>query len=173
MSRFSAASLAGRGLLLAVVLVGGISAAGCNKTKRLLGGGGDGGGYSARSANIFGDWVLSSSPDSTAFAGARLVEMRLSQTAFSLTAYYIGRPSQTVSGSASLANGGMLTLTPETGSAGGFAAGSPVTLIATAADNTLLFSPPQQTIGVESSFWISRDAAVRSGKIPRGTPPAP
>ena len=46
--------------------------------------------------SIYGDWILATPIDSTAFAGARMVEMRLDQTTFVLTATYPSSPASIV-----------------------------------------------------------------------------
>src|SRR4051794_1074101 len=69
--------------------------------------------------SIYGDWVLASAPDSTAFAGARQVQLTLQPGTFTITADYAAQPQVVLSGSAQLANDGTLTLVPSSGTAAG------------------------------------------------------
>jgi hypothetical protein len=72
-----------------------------------------------------------------------------------------------VSGTASLADGGIITLTPATNApdaaAVGFAAGRPLTRVVTASGSTLVLAPPTATVPVPSSVWIRLDAARVAG----------
>lgn len=121
--------------------------------------------------SVFGDWVLDQ-PDSSAFAGARVVEMSLSPTAFAIRATYGSRPAESVSGTAALSNAGTLTLTAQSGSQSGtgrltLPIGRPVTWLASAAGNTLVFAPPTSDLGTPepSSVWHRKAAAQAAGKI--------
>ena len=128
---------------------------------------------SPSTTSIYGDWVLSSPVDSTAFAGASSVEMSLSQTRFTITANFPGRVSQRITGSAGTGEGGILTLIPETGSTDAtlarrsmsLVAGQPIQLIASAAGGTLVFKPPQDTDPTPSSVWSKRAQAEAAGII--------
>jgi len=128
---------------------------------------------SPSSTSIYGDWVLSSPIDSTAFAGASSVEMTLDQTSFSITANYPGRTSQRVMGSASTSDGGILTLVPQSGGTDAtmsrrsmaFTPGQPISLIASAAGASLVFKPPQETDPTPSSTWAKRSKAEAAGRI--------
>ena len=121
----------------------------------------------------FGDWVLNE-PDSTAFVGASLVEMNLTPATFTITATYPTGPV-VINGTASLApEGGLLTLTPQSGtmSAAGrgrlltMNVGEPITLLASAAGNTLVFAPPTRGTALPSSVWHRKNAAKAAGIIP-------
>ena len=130
---------------------------------------------SPTSTSIYGDWVLSSPVDSTAFAGASSVEMTLSQTSFTIMANYPGRPSQRITGSVGTSEGGILTLVPSEGSTDAsmsgrsmaFVPGQPIQLIASAAGGTLVFKPPQETDPTPSSVWSKRSMAEAAGRIPK------
>src|SRR5690349_13311988 len=74
---------------------------------------------SPSTTSIYGDWVLASAPDSTAFAGARQVRLELQPGRFQITAEYPSQPAVMVSGSATIADDGTLTLTPNAGTASG------------------------------------------------------
>jgi hypothetical protein len=123
----------------------------------------------ARSASILGSWMLAN-PAETQFVGARSVELRLESGTFSLKAEYPGAPLLVVDGTASFdPNGGLLTLTPrsstrETG--GGtplLPIGRPIAVLATAADNTMVFAQPGDALGTPSSVWHRSAAARRTG----------
>lgn len=126
------------------------------------------------STSIFGDWVLSTDPDSTAFVGARAVELSLNPSSFTLRATYgAGGSPMVVSGTASVApNSGMLTLTPQSvvqgsssGRQVGIAPGEPITLIASAAGGTMVFAPPHGTLAIPSSVWHRAEAARAAGIV--------
>ena len=122
--------------------------------------------------SIYGDWVLASAPDSTAFAGARMVQLTLQPGTFTITAEYPTQPIMVLSGSAQLADGGQLTLTPSAGTAAGsrgalvMAAGQPLTLLASAAGNTLVFKPPTDRAIEPSSVWHKKEKAKQAGRLP-------
>lgn len=128
---------------------------------------------SPTTTSIFGDWVLASPIDSTAFAGASSVEMTLNQTNFTITANYPGRMSQRITGSVGTGEGNILTLIPESGSTDATFArrsmsllpGQPIQLIASAAGGTLVFKPPQETDPTPSSVWNKRAMAEAAGKV--------
>jgi hypothetical protein len=123
--------------------------------------------------SIYGDWVLTSPVDSTAFAGATAVELNLSQTSFTINATYPGRASQRIMGSVAEGEGGILTLIPQSGSTDAtyarrsmaFVPGQPIQLIASAAGGSLLFKPPQATDPTPSSIWAKRSMAEKAGMI--------
>jgi hypothetical protein len=101
--------------------------------------------------------------------------MRLEQTQFSITARYPTRPTVTVRGSVSQAeDGNLVTLTPESGlegvGSGNFTwrPGEKVSVVASAAGNTLVFAPPHDALARPSSVWHRKDAAQRAGTT---TPP--
>ena len=128
---------------------------------------------SPTTTSIYGDWVLTSPVDSTAFAGASSVELNLSQTSFTLNAMYPGRTTQRITGSVAEGEGGILTLIPQSGSTDAnyarrsmaFVPGQPIQLIASAAGGSLLFKPPQDNDPTPSSVWAKRSMAEAAGKI--------
>ena len=164
-----------KSIIIAALAVG---LAGCGMFRKTLGVGDSSPAHTPpRTTSIWGDWVLASSPDSTAFVGASRVEMRLEQTSFTITANYPTRSTVVVRGTVTQAEeGGLVTLDPQSGlegmAAGGFAwrAGERVTVVASAAGNTLVFAPPRDMIARPSSVWHRKEAAERAGTIP---PPAP
>lgn len=122
----------------------------------------------------FGDWVLDQ-PDSTAFIGASLVELVLSPSSFTIRADYPSAAPVVITGGASLApTGGLLTLTPQSGTtstAGSgrllmMRVGEPITLVASAAGNTLVFAPPTRDAALPSSVWHRKAAAAAAGMVP-------
>jgi hypothetical protein len=130
---------------------------------------------SPTNTSIWGDWVLRA-PDSTAFVGASLVEMKLEPARFTIVASYPGRSPITIRGSVSQADdGNLVTLEPQSGldgiGSGSFAwgPGERVTVVASAADNTLVFAPPRDMTARPSSVWHRKAAAARAGVTP---PPA-
>jgi hypothetical protein len=165
-----------RKMILVIALAGGM--AGCGFFRKTLGVDDNSPAHtSPRTTSIWGDWVLATSPDSTAFLGASKVEMRLQETSFTITANYPTRPTVTVGGSVTVAeDGGLVTLQPQTGlegiGSGGFAwhPGEKVTVVASAAGNTLVFAPPRDNIARPSSVWYRKDAAQKAGTM---TPPPP
>jgi hypothetical protein len=131
--------------------------------------------------SVYGDWVLATPADSTAFAGASLVELRLDRSTFLITASYPGAAPAIVRGSVTASSGGTLTLTPTTSTRGGPArsglvlvANQPVTVLASAAGNTMVFSSPTGVTAADpSSVWHRKDAARAAGALPAaatGTP---
>jgi hypothetical protein len=127
---------------------------------------------SPTSTSIYGDWVLKS-PDSTAFVGATAVEMKLEPTRFTIIAAYPGRAPVTVRGSLTHdADGNLVTLEPQSGldgiNPGSFAwnTGERVTIVASAADNTLVFAPPRDMTARPSSVWFRKSVAARAGAAP-------
>jgi hypothetical protein len=163
-------------MILVIALAGGM--AGCGFFRKTLGVGDSSPAHvPPRTTSIWGDWVLATSPDSTAFLGASKVEMRLQESSFTITANYPTRPTVTVGGSVTVTeDGGLVTLQPQTGlegiGSGGFAwqPGEKVTVVASAAGNTLVFAPPRDNIARPSSVWYRKDAAQKAGTI---TPPPP
>lgn len=121
----------------------------------------------AQSTSVMGHWVLATPIDSTAFAGAEQVDLVLTPQDFRLTVAYRGRAPLTVSGALAMANGGIVTLTPGATSsdaaAVGFAAGQPLTRLATASGSTLVLAPPSATVPVPSSVWYRIGAARLAG----------
>jgi hypothetical protein len=131
---------------------------------------------SPNTTSIYGDWVLTD-VDSTAFAGAKLVELGLQPTSFTLTAVYPSSETVTVTGTAAYGDG-LLTLTPMTSNAaigerwhGAFVTGRPIVVVASAAGGSLVFAPPptsQQGSAaiVPSSVWNKKSQAQRAGQVP-------
>ena len=127
-----------------------------------------------RTTSIWGDWVLATPADSTAFLGAKVVEMKLDQSRFTITASYPTRPNVVISGAVSqAAAGGLVTLDAQSGleqmGTGNHAwrPGERITLVASAAGNTLVFALPRDLTSRPTSTWYRRDAAVRAGIIPK------
>lgn len=123
---------------------------------------------------VFGDWVLDTPADSTAFVGAREVQMNLQTNSFMITAMYPTSAPVVIRGSVTPApTGGMLTLTPESGTSMGsrgalaMTAGQSFSLVATASGNTLIFSAPTDKDPLPSSVWHKKKAAQAAGEIPR------
>ena len=123
-----------------------------------------------KTTSIYGDWILATQ-DSTAFAGARAVELSLQQTSFTVTATYPGRPTFTAAGTAA-ASDGLLTLTPTavsdpTAAGGAFVSGRPIVVVASAAGSSLVFAPPPHGQGtaaiVPSSIWHKKAMAEAAG----------
>ena len=120
--------------------------------------------------SIYGDWVLASPTDSTAFAGASTVEMKLQPGTFTITASYPNQAPIVLNGTALMADGGQLTLTPSAGTSMNrgalvMVAGQPLTLLASAAGNTLVFKPPTDRTLEPSSVWHKKDKARQAGKV--------
>ena len=165
-----------RKAILVIALAGGL--AGCGFFRKTLGVGDSSPAHTPpRTTSIWGDWVLATPADSTAFIGATSVEMQLDEREFAITANYPTRPTVTVRGSVTVAeDGNLVTLQPQTGlegvSGGGFAwkPGERVTVVASAAGNTLLFAPPRDNLARPSSIWHRKAAAQKAGTVP---PPVP
>jgi len=122
--------------------------------------------------SIWGDWVLQTPPDSTAFRGASMVELNLKDGMFTIQARY-PTETTTISGSASLAEGGVLTFVPSSGgvrsgTSGAFTleTGKPYTVTATASGNSLVFAPATATVPETSSTWVRKDKAQQAGIVP-------
>ncbi|HET7457778.1 MAG TPA: hypothetical protein VFJ74_08990 [Gemmatimonadaceae bacterium] len=127
--------------------------------------------------SIYGDWVLATPSDSTAFAGASLVELNVTRSSFTITATYPQSSPTVVQGTLSTTDGALLTLTPTSGTRSGrggplaLVAGQPVTVLASAAGNTMVFSPPGGvTASDPSSVWHRKAAAKAAGDLPAKTP---
>lgn len=125
----------------------------------------------AQTTSIWGDWVLASQADSTAFAGARDVELMLQPGTFRLRAVYPAG-DVIVTGTARVTESGLLTLVPgsQTGGLAGtwraltMRAGQPVSVLATSAGGSLVFAPDERSVR-PSSVWHRRDAAERAGRV--------
>lgn len=124
------------------------------------------------STSIWGDWVMATPPDSTAFTGASAVEMALHPGSFVITATYPDRAALVVRGTASLAETSLLTLTP-TADAEGLARsgamvmspGQPTTLMATAAGGSLIFASPAADAAIPTSVWHKKSEAKAAGTL--------
>ena len=161
-----------------IVAVLALGLAGCGFFRKSLGVGDSSPAHPpTTNTSIWGEWVLATPPDSTAFVGASRVEMRLEQTSFTITANYPTRPTVVVRGNVTVTeDGGLVTLDPQSGLEGmssgnfGWNAGERVTVVASAAGNTLVFAPPRDNLARPSSVWHRKDAAARAGTVP---PPSP
>lgn len=163
---------------LASLVLLGATLSGCGLGKRLGLGDEVPGHKEPKSTSIYGDWVLATPADSTAFAGATQVELKLERSRFTVKATYPGQSSPTVvSGIAARGESGLITLTPNSGAQrlgrqGAFVLtdGTPIVLVASAAGNTLLFSPPKDDPNPSpSSIWYKRGAAVDAGRVSKTT----
>ena len=133
---------------------------------------------SPKSTSIYGQWVLASPVNQTAFAGATSVQMNLGESTFSMLAEYPGQPNSIVSGTVATGEGGTIVLTPTTGSTNASYAGrsmalipgQPISLIASAAGGSLVFKPPHETDPTPSSSWMKRSQAEAAGLISKNAP---
>jgi hypothetical protein len=113
----------------------------------------------AQTSSPFGQWVLSTNPNQTAFAGARRVELDLTPSSFRMVAFYPAGDQVVISGPASITPSGLLTLMPQsttTMASGGrppLLAGQMIQVLASAADNTMVFAPPEGMAPTPSSVW--------------------
>jgi hypothetical protein len=161
-----------RKAIVVIALAGGL--AGCGFFRKSLGVGDSSPAHTPpRTTSIWGNWVLATSPDSTSFIGASSVEMNLGEREFAITATYPTRPTVVVRGSVTVAaDGGLVTLEPQTGMEGmgsgnyGWRPGERVSVVASAAGNTLLFAPPRDNTARPSSVWHRKEAAVKAGTVP-------
>ena len=161
-----------RKAIVVIALAGGL--AGCGFFRKSLGVGDNSPAHTPpRTTSIWGDWVLATSPDSTSFIGASSVEMKLDEREFAITANYPTRPTVVVRGSVTVSSdGGLVTLEPQTGmegmGSGSYAwhPGERVSVVASAAGNTLLFAPPRDNTARPSSVWHRKEAAVKAGTAP-------
>lgn len=157
-----------RTFVLAIVIVA--SASACNWFRR----GGDPPAHRApETTSIYGDWVLASPIDSTAFMGATEVRMKLEPSTFRLVAHYPGSAITEITGTVSTDNQGLVTLTPTTGGTSSayasrsmaFVIGQPITLLVSAAGGSLVFKPPREELPVTSSIWHRLEMAEQSGRV--------
>ena len=125
-----------------------------------------------KTTSIYGDWILTN-PDSGSFAGARTVELNLTESTFRINALYPSRPAFTVTGGVAVGDG-LLTMTPSTVSdptaaGGSFVPGRPIVVVASAAGGSLVFAPPPTGQGtaaiVPSSIWHKKAQAEAAGSI--------
>lgn len=152
-------------------LAGLLLLAGCGFFNKTLGLKSKSDGYVEPSTtSIYGDWVLAT-PDSTAFAGASQVDLKLQPGTFQITAAYGQSTPVVISGTAQIADDGTLTLVPTQGTAQGsrgalvMVAGQPLSLLASAAGNTLVFKPPTERAIEPSSVWHKKAKAQQAGTV--------
>jgi hypothetical protein len=126
----------------------------------------------AQTSSPFGQWVLFTDPNQTAFAGARRVELNLEPTSFRMVAVYPAGDQVVITGPASITPSGLLTLMPQsttTMASGGrppILAGQMIQVLASAADNTMVFAPPQGMAPTPSSVWHRVEKAREAGQLP-------
>jgi hypothetical protein len=126
----------------------------------------------AQSSSPFGEWVLFTDPNQTAFAGARRVELSLTPSSFRMVAVYPAGDQVVITGPSSITPSGLLTLMPQnttTMASGGrppILAGQMIQVLASAADNTMVFAPPEGMAPSPSSVWHRVDKAREAGQIP-------
>lgn len=122
---------------------------------------------------VWGKWVLRH-PDSTSFAGATSVELAMQPGTFTLTANYPGNSPVVITGHVDQSDNGLLTFLPESGvgatsdrwHAFHFVAGQPITVLASAAGNSLVFAPSSRLVDpTPSSVWNRVDAAAAAGLV--------
>ena len=125
----------------------------------------------AQASSPFGDWVLFTDPNKTAFVGAKRVELNLTESSFRMVAVYPAGNQVVVSGPASITPSGLLTLTPQTttamasGDRPPIPTGQTIQVLASAADNTMVFAPPQGLATTPSSIWHRREKAREAGEV--------
>ena len=126
----------------------------------------------AQNSSPFGVWVLSTDPNQTAFAGARRVELSLTPTNFRMVAIYPAGDQVVITGPASITPSGLLTLVPQSTTAmasGGrppILAGETIQVLASAADNTMVFASPEGMNPTPSSVWHRVAKAREAGEVP-------
>ncbi len=126
----------------------------------------------AQNSSPFGEWVLSSDVNRTAFVGAQRVELSLTPTTFRMVAVYPAGDQVVITGPASITPSGLLTLMPQsttTMASGGrppILAGQTIQVLASAADNTMVFAPPQGMAPTPSSVWHRLEKAREAGQLP-------
>ena len=125
----------------------------------------------AQASSPFGDWVLFTDPNKTAFAGAKRVELNLTPSTFRLVAVYPAGNQVVVTGAASITPSGLLTLEPQSTTAmasGGrppIATGETIQVLASAADNTMVFARPDGMAPTPSSIWHRLAKAREAGQL--------
>jgi hypothetical protein len=125
----------------------------------------------AQTSSPYGDWVLFTDPNKTAFAGAKRVELSLTPSTFRMVAVYPAGNQVVISGPASITPSGLLTLMPEktTAMASGaqppIPTGQTITVLASAADNTMVFAPQHGLATTPSSIWHRVDKAREAGQL--------
>lgn len=126
----------------------------------------------AQTSSPFGEWVLFTDPNQTAFAGARRVELSLTPSSFRMVAIYSAGDQVVVTGPASITPSGLLTLMPQSTTAmvsGGrppIVAGQTIQVLASAADNTMVFASPERMNPTPTSVWHRVDKAREAGQMP-------
>lgn len=126
-----------------------------------------------KTVSVLGDWVLATSPDSTVFVGAKEVELRLNMTDFTIRARYPNSADVVITGDARTdGSAGPMQLVPRQVSASAASGappvalvpGQPITFIASAAGQTLVFGElDPEAAPVPSSVWHRVDAARAAG----------
>ncbi len=125
-----------------------------------------------KTVSVLGDWVLATSPDSTVFVGADAVELHIAMSDFTIRASYPGRGDVLITGDARTdGSAGPIQLVPRRidAAAGNaptvaLAPGQPITLIASAAGQTLVFGELDPNAApVPSSVWHRVEAARAAG----------
>lgn len=120
---------------------------------------------------VWGNWMLRH-PDSTSFAGASSVQLAMQPGTFTITADYPGSAPVVITGRVDQSEGGLLTFVPESGvgstsdrwHAIHFVSGQPITVLASAAGNSLVFAPSSRLSDpTPSSVWSRVDAAAAAG----------
>jgi hypothetical protein len=126
----------------------------------------------AQTSSPFGEWVLFTDPDSTAFVGAQRVDMSLTTTNFRMVAVYPAGNQLVINGTASITPSGLLTLIPQSvtapasGTRSPILAGEMIQVLASAADNTMVFAAPTDVAPTPSSVWHRVDKAREAGQVP-------
>jgi hypothetical protein len=126
----------------------------------------------AQNSSPFGEWVLFTDPEQTAFAGARRVELTLTPSDFRMVAIYPAGDQVVITGPATITPSGLLTLMPQSttrtvsGLRPPILAGQMIEVLASAADNTMVFAPPQGMAPTPSSVWHRLEKAREAGQVP-------
>lgn len=126
----------------------------------------------AQTSSPFGEWVLFTDPNQTAFVGARRVDLSLTPSTFRMVATYPAGDQVVITGPASVTPSGLLTLMPQSTTAmasGGrppILAGQTIQVLASAADNTMVFASPEGMNPTPSSVWHRVAKAREAGQVP-------
>ena len=154
-------------LVLLAVALGGCRQLGLKSSSKPAYGG-------STTTSIWGNWVLQTPTDSTAFRGASAVEMQLDRGMFTIEATYPNRAPMRLTGTAQLDETGLLTLIPQSGAIEGVRSGAlllevgkPYSMLATASGSTLVFAPATRTVPEPSSTWFRKDKAQQAGVAPK------
>ena len=125
----------------------------------------------AQASSPFGEWVLFTDPNKTAFAGAKRVALNLTPSTFRMVAVYPAGNQVVVSGQASITPSGLLTLMPQTttamasGERPPIPTGQTIQVLASAADNTMVFAPAHGMAPTPSSIWHRVAKAREAGQL--------